>query len=147
MHRAVGSAPGTVFLTYRATDPGGTHVRTGTEPAGVAVPVRTLDSLAADAGVTEADYIKIDVEGYELEVLRGARQLISASPRIVVQVEHWDTQTNPYGHTLEASADLLFSLGLAPYRPDRFGALRPAAWGHLGAQAGDVLWCQREASG
>ena len=35
------------------------------------VPVRTLDALCAEAGLDEAHFLKIDVEGAEAEVLRG----------------------------------------------------------------------------
>jgi FkbM family methyltransferase len=41
---------------------------------GVRVPVRTLDELVGDLVVTRIDFIKIDVEGMELEVLKGAQQ-------------------------------------------------------------------------
>lgn len=40
------------------------------------VAVKTLDSLAADFGNTPIDLLKIDVEGFELEVLKGAKQLL-----------------------------------------------------------------------
>jgi FkbM family methyltransferase len=44
------------------------------------VPLRTLDSL-----VQEADLVKIDVEGYEAEVLRGATDLLASGPRLVIE--------------------------------------------------------------
>jgi len=42
------------------------------------VPMRRLDSLLAEGVIPEADFIKIDVEGFEKEVLLGARDLLSA---------------------------------------------------------------------
>ncbi|PWT79265.1 MAG: hypothetical protein C5B58_14015 [Acidobacteria bacterium] len=41
------------------------------------VPIVTLDSFVADRGIQRIDYMKVDVEGHELAVLRGAENLIS----------------------------------------------------------------------
>jgi len=41
------------------------------EGIGEKVPVVTIESLAQEHGITEIDFIKIDTEGYEREVLRG----------------------------------------------------------------------------
>ncbi len=49
------------------------------------VPVETLDSH----GMTDVDLLKIDVEGFEVAVLRGAAQTINAS-RPVILIEVWD---------------------------------------------------------
>jgi FkbM family methyltransferase len=50
------------------------------------VEVRALDDLLREAGVAAADVrlIKIDVEGAELRVLGGARQLLAAASPIVI---------------------------------------------------------------
>jgi FkbM family methyltransferase len=42
------------------------------------VPIRRLDSLWAEGVIPLADYIKIDVEGFEQDVLLGARELLRA---------------------------------------------------------------------
>ncbi|EKD53582.1 MAG: hypothetical protein ACD_61C00010G0011 [uncultured bacterium] len=58
----------------------------------VSVETRTLDSFALD----NLGFIKIDVEGHEEEVLRGAKRTISAShPHILVEIEE---RLNPGGH-------------------------------------------------
>jgi FkbM family methyltransferase len=47
------------------------------------VPVRTLDSLLEKAGIRRVDFLSIDVEGYEPEVLRGT-DLKRLQPRLVL---------------------------------------------------------------
>lgn len=49
------------------------------------IPCRTVDSLVAGRGPVH--FMKIDVEGFEPPVLRGAAATIAASPRILIHVE------------------------------------------------------------
>jgi len=53
---------------------------------GIEVPVRTLDSFQ----LPRVDLLKVDVEGYELEVLRGAEQTLArCHPVMMVEMHHW----------------------------------------------------------
>ncbi|WP_259630962.1 FkbM family methyltransferase [Stieleria sedimenti] len=53
------------------------HVRQGRdvqrldEQAAVEVPARTLQQILTDANISHVDFLSLDVEGYELEVLKG----------------------------------------------------------------------------
>lgn len=51
------------------------------------VPVRTLDSLVKKAGLKQIDFLSIDVEGFESEVLKGAT-LERLRPRLCL-IEDW----------------------------------------------------------
>lgn len=56
------------------------------------VPVRTLDSVMSEAGINAIDLLKIDVEGYEPNVLAGAASLIAAGAIRAILCEfnsHW----------------------------------------------------------
>lgn len=49
------------------------------------VTVTTLDSMAASVGVSKIDLLKIDVEGAELEVLRGGGRTLAMTDRIILE--------------------------------------------------------------
>ncbi len=50
------------------------------------VPIRRLDSLMAEGTIPRADFIKIDCEGFEPEILKGAETLV-ASGVLAIEVE------------------------------------------------------------
>jgi hypothetical protein len=51
------------------------------------VPVSTLDAFCGENGVERIDFLKIDAEGFDLQVLRGGRGLLSRERVAVVQCE------------------------------------------------------------
>ncbi|MBW4620692.1 MAG: FkbM family methyltransferase [Cyanosarcina radialis HA8281-LM2] len=53
----------------------------------VTVPVRSLDSLLLELGLERIDAMKIDVEGYEFAVLRGAIATLKISPNAAIMME------------------------------------------------------------
>lgn len=50
------------------------------------VPVETLDGLAAQGRLPDPGLIKIDVQGYEAQVLAGGPRLVARAERIIVEV-------------------------------------------------------------
>lgn len=65
----------------------------------IEVEADTLDNLLKTRGVNEVNWIKIDVEGAEYEVLRGAKEILSTNTRISILVEVHGKDT--YGPTIE----------------------------------------------
>ncbi|MFN3077829.1 MAG: FkbM family methyltransferase [Alphaproteobacteria bacterium] len=55
----------------------------------VQVPTIRLDTFVARENVHHMDFLKVDVEGAELEVMRGARQSMSDMGVLCIQTELW----------------------------------------------------------
>lgn len=79
VHAAVGSQAGTARIKARS------NAKITTRGKGISVPATTVDGYAAETGIWP-DVIKIDVEGFEFEVLRGAREAIRRGAAVLVEV-------------------------------------------------------------
>ena len=81
-----GLVTGRSFLTGRASGPDPNAEFYGQIP--VTVPVDTLDNLCAREDVSHVDFMKIDVEGAELQILQGGQHVIETHrPVILVEIE------------------------------------------------------------
>jgi FkbM family methyltransferase len=70
----------------------------GSKTTKISVPVRTLDEVTLAEGLKRVDLIKIDTEGAELFVLRGARETLKwHRPTIVFELERSNLKAYPYG--------------------------------------------------
>jgi FkbM family methyltransferase len=100
------------------------------DPAGSAqTTLLTVDSLIGERVV---DGMKVDVEGFELEVLRGCRRALAEHRIRLMQLE-WNAASHfALGIDRQPVADLLTSHGYSLYRPDATGNLRPAAHADYG---------------
>lgn len=55
----------------------------------IQVPVRTIDSMLARAGIDRVDYLKMDIEGAEREALKGATGLLKKwKPKLFLDAYH-----------------------------------------------------------
>ena len=52
------------------------------------VRMETLDDFCSEQGIAAIDYLKVDVEGVEHRVLKGARRLLEADAIACIQFEH-----------------------------------------------------------
>jgi FkbM family methyltransferase len=64
----------------------------------IAVSVETLDGVLQSHKVDRVDFIKMDVEGAEFSVLKGARELLNNRPRPAILIEVYDIRTRPWGY-------------------------------------------------
>ncbi len=62
------------------------------------VRVARLDEVLLSQNIDRVDFIKLDVEGAELDVLKGALRLLRTVPRPVLLVEVYDIRTQPWGY-------------------------------------------------
>jgi FkbM family methyltransferase len=79
----------------------------------ISVPCVTLDRFCADHGVISIDVLKVDTEGHELAVLRGATGLLSSGAVRFVYTEFNDFAGRPgiSGGALAPIGELLSPLG------------------------------------
>ncbi len=103
LHRcALGETEGAVRIELDPEQSGCAHVGGPGE-----IPMRTLDSF----GFERVDLIKIDVEGYELPVVRGATEtILRCRPVMIVEQKGNDAKT--YGQPRDAALGYLKGLGL-----------------------------------
>jgi len=69
------------------------------DTVGVSVAVETLDDFLRENRIPRVDFLKVDVEGGELEVLRGASKLLASELRPVIMCETAEIRTAPWGYS------------------------------------------------
>ena len=93
------------------------------DPAGGAeTAVVTLDSVIGTRAVTG---MKVNVEGFEIDVLRGCAQALSEHRIGLIQLEWNSTSQGRPGADRKPVADLLDQHGYRLFRPDWQGVLKP----------------------
>lgn len=90
----LGAEPGEYTLTFAPSNRSGGFVSNQTQAsAGHTVEkivIRQLDEVVNSLTLQKIDFIKIDVEGFEGNVLRGAAKTLSAhKPIVVLELNHW----------------------------------------------------------
>jgi FkbM family methyltransferase len=119
---ALGDRPGTARLRVHRemsglnTLAGGDitwNRRTLRADAIVEVPITTLDAHTEAEGLGRIDFLKIDVEGFELGVVRGARGLLSSQKIGTIMLEIGDVTCGNAGVDPSALLTELESLGYA----------------------------------
>jgi FkbM family methyltransferase len=91
-----------------------------------AIPVEAVSIDDYVRGRFRVDFIKMDIQGYELSALRGMEKTITANPALVIFSEFW-----PYGFRQSGACgsfvyDYIRSLDLNMWLPEKAG-LRPVS--------------------
>jgi FkbM family methyltransferase len=144
LHRTAITSPGvTTVRMHRGGDPGNTGAFVFAESEGHALdlqaPATTLDALLA-ALVTGDDraLLKLDIEGHELEALRGATALLDLVEVLVCEVRFFDVNRSGRPEFAEVLA-FLDARGFALYDFDMLSG-RPR---DLRLRIGDVIFVRR----
>ena len=116
---AASDQPGSAWLTVEEDSEGNWLEPSGDAQRGVRVPTITLDGWADERGLARVDVVKMDCEGWEPNVLRGARRLLERSglPPLIVEINA--TALQRAGHSAGSIIDQLTSLGYALWQLDR----------------------------
>ena len=99
------------------------------------VPVTTIDLFAAEQSIERLDFIKLDVEGWELRVLMGGAETIQ-SRRPAMFIELFDSLLARAGDTLAVAWATLRGWGYRPFAWDGSEALVPLNT----PRDGDIFW-------
>jgi FkbM family methyltransferase len=89
----------------------------------IRVRVARLDDVLSSQGIDRVHFIKLDVEGAELEVLEGAARLLERRPRPVILAEVQDIRTQPWGYPAREIINDLANRGFRWFRLSEDGSL------------------------
>jgi FkbM family methyltransferase len=112
LHQAPGPSPGTSSLSSRVLE--SPHGGRPDEYVPVEVSVAPVDSVVPDEAYSRVRMVKVDVEGYEIEALRGLEGILAAAAPLSLLVEvspDWSV-VDP----AEYLERLCSAHGLIPYR-------------------------------
>jgi FkbM family methyltransferase len=112
---AVGETSGTVSFNCDPCDDVSRVMSNG----GVTVPLTTLDAIANIHESKKINLLKIDVEGFELSVLKGGANTLARTDWVSVEVDA-DNYAH-YGHTTTEVIELLQQHGFDTYFSDENG--------------------------
>jgi FkbM family methyltransferase len=142
VNRALSDSDGTATLftppkSYPNQGTASLHKRNLTaEDVGVSVHTMTLDTLMGACKIPHVDLIKIDVEGHELDVLRGSQQVLrERMPRLVFEFdpECWQSA----GRTFGSCVKFLNQFGYRLYGIKPSGMMVPLT--HSPTETTDIL--------
>lgn len=126
--KAVTSTLNPIKLFLAKDNNSGTHSTISSDPNVssdfITVDSTTLDEFVRDQAITKLDLIKIDVEGAELDVIKGAREVLTLlHPALIIELSESIQQSRGFS-TIEFKA-IMLELGYDPYLISDRGLLYP----------------------
>lgn len=80
--------------------------------------IEVIEAISIDKyvnGIFKVDFIKMDIQGYEIAALKGMEKTIKSNPEIILLLEFWPYGLHAAGHTVKEFCELLSSFGLKIY--------------------------------
>ena len=130
---ALGAFPGEGILTRSPTNFGDHRLYESNERRTdtVRVPLDTLDSALARYQLATVDVIKMDVQGYEQNVLAGMSNILRGNKALVVLTEFWPYGLEMAGGTGREFFESFLSYGFKPNLLYQDGTTSGVAWDEI----------------
>ncbi|MFN8416980.1 MAG: FkbM family methyltransferase [Cytophagaceae bacterium] len=111
---ALGSENGEASIVFTDNNSGGGQIHAKAENNSVPVQIKTLDSFVEENKIENISFIKIDVEGFEPFVLKGAQAtILREKPKLYIEIT--DEWFRKHGSSAEEVIQLLKSWGYQIY--------------------------------
>jgi FkbM family methyltransferase len=112
----LGSKTGTATLDLGVFNSGNNRlVESSQHATAVQVPITRLDDILPDLTV---DWIKIDSQGWEIEVLRGMKETLRRNRSVCLYFEYWPAGLRHSGEDPASLTDILQANGFSIFLPD-----------------------------
>lgn len=114
---AAGASVGDAVLRRGAVNSGDNRLsmkQTALKSGQMIVPVNPLADVLAGRRV---DFVKMDVQGWEGEALKGSRGLLEENPHLKIYFEFWPHGLQETGTSIDQFAEILRELGLLVWKP------------------------------
>jgi FkbM family methyltransferase len=124
IRKAASSKSGVMTLFSSASNRGDNRLYANEFPGTQSqVEVCTIDELLSDLGIPTVHLVKIDVQGFEGQVMRGMNGLLRSAPEITILMEFWPEGLRQAGTGPEELLALLESASLESYELSDQGRL------------------------
>lgn len=101
--------------------------------------LRPFDEVAREEGLVRLDWMKVDIEGGELSMLRGAAESLAAwHPKLILEINQPMFRIAGYG--TQDLVNFLRRYGYRPFSIGRHGRLAPCDPVSLGGRSANVLF-------
>lgn len=113
----------------------------------IQVPTQTLNELLSHTRRDRPCFVKVDVEGFQKQVLEGGAEQLTERGNIMLMVELSQDSATQCGGSVNGAVRLLGGFGYQAYLPGERGELQPAPesatlWNHF---SGDVFFLKNAA--